>query len=66
MDYHADTREIGRQAKQLEIPTLMLTHLIPAPGNDGEKQSFVNDVREGGYEGEVIVCDDLSSVTLGV
>jgi hypothetical protein len=44
----------------------MLTHLIPAPGNDGEKQSFVNDVREGGYEGEVIVCDDLSSVTLGV
>ena len=65
MDYHADTREIGRQAKELEIPTLMLTHLIPAPLNDGEKQAFIDDVRQSGYEGEVIVCDDLTSVTLG-
>jgi len=65
MEYHADTRLIGAQAQELEIPTLMLTHLIPAPLDDHEKQLFVDDVRQGGYEGEVIVCDDLSSVTLG-
>jgi len=65
MDYHADTRAIGRQAAELAIPTLMLTHLIPGPTTDAERQAFEDDVREGGYKGEVIVCDDLRSVTIG-
>lgn len=64
-DYHADTREIGAQTQALGIPTVMLTHLIPAPNSDAERQLFVDDLRQGGYTGEVIVCDDLSSVTLG-
>ena len=63
MDYHADTRLIGTQAQELEIPTVMLTHLIPAPVNDAERQLFVDDLRYGGYTGEILVCDDLTSVS---
>lgn len=64
IDYHADTRLIGKQMAELEVPTLMLTHLIPAPHTPADKQAFANEVREGGYEGTVIVCDDLDSVIL--
>ncbi len=64
-EYHADTRLIGRQAAELEVPTLVLTHLIPAPESDTDRQAFVNDIRAGGYVGDVIVADDLYSVTLG-
>jgi len=62
--YHADTRLIGKQMAELDVPTLMLTHLIPAPSTAEDKQAFIDEVREGGYQGTVIVCDDLDSVTL--
>lgn len=65
MGYHADTRLIGRQMAELDIPVVMLTHLIPAPFTAEEKQAFADEVREGGYEGELLVCDDLDTVTLG-
>jgi ribonuclease Z len=64
-DYHADTPLIGRQAAELGVRTLVLTHLIPAPVTDAEKQLFVDDIRSGGYEGEVIVADDLDTVAVG-
>jgi len=64
LDYHADTRLIGRQAAELGVPILVLTHLIPAPDTDAARQAFVDDVRAGGFEGELIVADDLTSVTL--
>lgn len=64
MGYHADTRLIGRQMAQLDVPLVMLTHLIPAPSTDADRQAFVDEVREGGYEGEIIVCDDLDSVSI--
>lgn len=64
MHYHADTRMIGRQMAELDVPTLLLTHLIPAPANGAEKQSYVDEVREGGYRGRLLVCDDLDTVTL--
>ena len=64
LDYHADTLLIGAQAQELEIPTLVLTHLIPEPVTDEDRQGFVDDVRRGGYTGRVIVADDLTSVNL--
>ncbi len=64
LDYHADTVLIGAQAEALGVPTLVLTHLIPAPASDAEEQAFVDDVRSGGYTGEVVVARDLTSVTL--
>ncbi len=65
MDYHADTRLIGAQAAELGVPTLILTHLIPAPETDDERQQFIDDVRSGGYEGELIVADDLHTTVVG-
>jgi ribonuclease Z len=64
-DYHADTRLIGEQAAALGIPKLILTHLIPAPVTAADRQAYVDDVRGGGYEGELIVADDLSTTALG-
>lgn len=64
MEYHADTRLIGKQMADLEIPTLMLTHLIPAPSTAADEQAFVDEVREGGYEGVILVCSDLDTVEL--
>ncbi len=64
-DYHADTPLIGKQAAELGVATLVLTHLIPAPATKAEKQLFVDDIRSGGYEGEVIVADDLDTVAIG-
>ena len=65
LDYHADTLLIGAQAQELGTPTLVLTHLIPEPVSEEDRQGFVNDVRRGGYTGRVIVADDLTTVPLG-
>ena len=65
LDYHADTARIGEQAATLGTPTLVLTHLIPPPRDERDEQSFVDDVRGGGFEGELIVARDLTTVTLG-
>lgn len=64
LDYHADTVLIGAQAQELGTPTLVLTHLIPEPVTDEDRQGFVDDVRRGGYTGQVIVANDLTSVNL--
>ena len=63
-DYHADTRLIGAQAAELDIPILMLTHLIPAPSSEADKQAFVDDVRGAGFTGELHVCEDLDVINL--
>lgn len=63
--YHSDTRAIGRLAAELELPVVMLTHLIPAPADDAGRQAFIDEVREGGYEGRLLVCDDLDAVEFG-
>lgn len=60
-DYHADTKLIGKQVAELGVSNLILTHLIPPPETESEKQLFVEDVRSGGYEGQIVVADDLYS-----
>ena len=64
LDYHADTLLIGAQAEELEIPILVLTHLIPEPVSEEDRQGFADDVRRGGYTGRVIVADDLTTVMM--
>jgi len=63
-DYHADTVALGAQLAEVDVGALVLTHLIPAPRDDDDKQLFVDDVRRGGYTGPVVVADDLETVTL--
>lgn len=65
LEYHADTRLIGVQAAELGIKTLMLTHLIPPPNTPEHVALYEADVRGGGYEGELIVANDLDTVVLG-
>lgn len=65
IDYHADTRLLGEQARALGVPTLVLTHLIPPPSNADEAAAFERDIREGGFEGRVVVGNDLDVVRIG-
>ena len=61
--YHSDTVELGAMAERSGVPTVVLTHLIPSPGTGPTtKDDFVDDLRRGGYTGEIIVADDLASV----
>lgn len=64
MDYHADTKLIGGQMAALGVPTLILTHLIPAPDSDEARQQYVDDIRGAGFTGQLIVGEDLATVEL--
>lgn len=57
--YHADTVALGGLAARAGVGRLVLTHLIPSPRNDAEEAGFVDDVRLGGFDGEVVVGRDL-------
>ena len=64
--YHADTIELGALAERVGVPTLILTHLIPAPGTGPVTAAcFEDDVRRGGYQGQVVVAEDLHTTRLG-
>lgn len=64
--YHADTVELGALAQRIGVPRLVLTHLIPAPAPGFVTEAdFADDVRRGGYTGEVIVASDLTTVSFG-
>ncbi len=62
--YHADTERLGALAARIDVPRILLTHLIPPPAGPADEQAFVADVRRGGYGGEVVVARDLTSVRL--
>lgn len=64
--YHADTVELGALAERVGVPHLVLTHLIPAPSPGFvTEDDFIDDVRRGGYTGEVSVASDLTRVQIG-
>ncbi len=64
-DYHSDTVALGEMVKRAEPGLLMLTHLAPPPRSEADKQRFVDDIRAGGFEGDVMVCDDLDTAAFG-
>lgn len=64
LDYHADTRLLGRLAAGAGVGTLVLTHLLPVPESAADEDAFAEDVRAGGYEGRLIVACDLDSVSI--
>lgn len=63
-DYHSDTVGLGAMASRAKPGVLLLTHLAPAPRSESDEQAFIDDVRRGGYQGDVRVCRDLDSITL--
>lgn len=60
--YHADSVALGAQAAAIGVPHLVLTHLIPSPSTDEERDAFVADVRAGGFDGVVTVGEDLDVI----
>jgi len=66
MHYHADSVGIGETAKAARVKSLMLTHLIPAPeAIENGVARYEAAVRRGGYDGPLVVGEDLSSVEYG-
>lgn len=62
--YHSDTVALGGLAHRAGVGILILTHLIPSPRTEADKEAFVEEIRAGGYGGEVLVADDLDSITV--
>jgi ribonuclease Z len=63
--YHADTVALGAMAERVEVPHMVLTHLIPAPEDEAAEREFAADLRQGGYLGRVTVGRDLMAFSLG-
>ena len=62
--YHADTVELGQMAARSGVPHVVLTHLIPPPDTPSDSETFVQDLRAGGYKGHVTVGEDLRTISL--
>jgi len=62
--YHADTVPLGAMAARAGVPHVVLTHLIPPLSEPGDADAFVQDLRDGGYDGTITVGTDLATVTL--
>jgi ribonuclease Z len=60
--YHADAVDLGAAAQRTGVARLVLTHFIPPPSADGYAP-FIEEVRQGGYTGELVAGDDLTTVT---
>ena len=60
--YHSECSQIGSMAQQAGVKQLVLTHLVPSPGTPEEMAAFERDVRSGGYHGNVVVANDLTTV----
>lgn len=59
--YHADAVELGAAAQRARVRRLVLTHFIPPP-REGYKP-FIEEVRRGGFTGELVAGDDLTAVS---
>lgn len=60
-EYHADAVDLGASAERAGVGHLVLTHFIPPP-RDGYDE-FVDEVRRGGFGGEVVAGPDLTEVS---
>ncbi len=60
--YHSECSQIGSMAQQAGVRQLVLTHLVPSPDTPEEMAAFEKDVRSGGYRGNVVVANDLTTV----
>lgn len=63
-EYHADARELGAMAQRAGVGTLVLTHMVPSPVTTDEEEVFADEVRDGGFRGELLVGRDLMSVEI--
>ena len=58
--------DLGALAQRAGVKHLMLTHLIPPPERlERGEEHYIEAVRRGGFEGELIVGNDLDHVSFG-
>lgn len=58
--YHADAVDLGACAQRAGVGRLALTHFIPPPVDGYEP--FLDEVRSGGFTGELVAGDDLTTI----
>lgn len=60
--YHSEARDVGALAARAGVRRLVLTHLIPPIRDADDELGFVEDVRAGGFAGELLVGRDLIAI----
>ncbi len=63
LEWNASARSVGELAARASVGHLVLTHLLPAPAGPEDEQAFVDEARDGGYEGPITVAEDLGTLT---
>jgi ribonuclease Z len=62
--YHANAVALGAMAARVQVPVLALTHLIPAPNTAEVQAAFREEIRRGGYRGQLVLGEDLATIRL--
>lgn len=63
LDYHSAVEDAARTAARAGVRTLVLTHMVPAP-TPGTESEWVAQA-SAHFDGEVVLADDLTTVTAG-
>lgn len=64
LTYHSYPVELGAMAARAKVETLMLTHLSPPPDTVEDLRALGEDIRSGGFSGDLIIGCDLASVAI--
>jgi ribonuclease Z len=65
LTWNAGAVTVGELAAQARPATLVLTHLIPAPRSPDDERAYVDQVRQGGFDGPTVVAHDLLRLPVG-
>ncbi len=61
--YHATTIDVAEMARDAGVKRLVLSHLMPAPPNDGPMLSFTSGMAEI-FGGDIIIGQDLQRIVI--
>ncbi len=62
LDYHSSVEQAGQTAANNGVKTLMLTHMVPAPQPEQYDEWKAIAAKE--FNGEIVIGDDLTTVTI--
>lgn len=64
LTWNASARSVGELAHALDLSSVVLTHLLPAPEGPEEERAFIDETRAGGFTGELLVARDRQRLTV--
>ena len=62
LDYHSDVEQAAQTAARANVKRLVLTHMVPAPTED-QYSEWIAKAQEH-FDGEVVIGDDLTTISL--